>query len=609
MSLLRRKATGICCILYLLSMPAQVFAQNNDARLDKRIDSIENLRGTDTQKINRLWQTAWGYQTTNFEKARKYLGEAEKLSLKTGYNKGLIEIYNRTGAVFFKEGKYDSALYFYIKCVKLREKLRDFEGISHNYANIGTTYTRLNDSTKAIYYLQLALETDAKKNDPGEIAGDYINLGTMYLTFDKITISRSWFNKALPLLSAAKDRENLAKTYNNIGISYYSENDYPKTLAYFRLAAEQHKLANEMHELADTWDNMGGVYQMVNMDSAYHYLQLALDLAKKTGAASILVNVYDNLKQYYDTLHDYKNAYKYYQLQVATNDSLLNIEKSKTIAELQTKYDSEKDKEKISSLTSEKRFQGLLRNSLIGFGLMALVIVYIQISRYRRQKKSMVIITEEKARSESLLLNILPYETAEELKKYGKTTARRFESVHVLFTDIKGFTLISEKMSPEDLVKDLDMYFSTFDSIIARHELEKIKTIGDAYLAVGGLPNPARGSARDIILAAIEMQQYVEQLKKEREANGQPYFQIRLGINTGPVVAGVVGTKKFQYDIWGDTVNTAARMEENCLPGKINISAATYEYIKNDFLFTNRGFMEVKNKGMMEMYFVEGILY
>jgi ligand-binding sensor domain-containing protein/class 3 adenylate cyclase len=220
-------------------------------------------------------------------------------------------------------------------------------------------------------------------------------------------------------------------------------------------------------------------------------------------------------------------------------------------------------------------------------------------------EKRNIVIQKEKEKSDELLLNILPSEVAEELKEKGYTTAKAFDEVTVLFSDIKGFTNVAEKMSAQELVKEIDTYFSTFDNIIQKYGLEKIKTIGDAYIAAGGLPEKNSATAQNVVEAAIAMQKEVEKLKQERISSNKPYFELRIGIHTGPVVAGVVGIKKFQYDIWGDTVNLAARMEQSGIPGKINISQHTYEVVKEQFTCVHRGKIEAKNKGEIDMYFVE----
>ena len=217
-------------------------------------------------------------------------------------------------------------------------------------------------------------------------------------------------------------------------------------------------------------------------------------------------------------------------------------------------------------------------------------------------------VEKQKAKSDELLLNILPFEVAEELKEKGYTTAKSFDEVTILFSDIKGFTHVAEKLTAQELVKEIDTYFSAFDNIMQQYGLEKIKTIGDAYIAAGGLPEENNATAPNVIEAAIAMQHAVEKLKQVRIEKNIPYFELRIGVHTGPVVAGVVGIKKFQYDIWGDTVNLAARMEQSGVPGKINISQYTYEKVKHQFHCEHRGKIDAKNKGEIDMYFVKEII-
>lgn len=206
-------------------------------------------------------------------------------------------------------------------------------------------------------------------------------------------------------------------------------------------------------------------------------------------------------------------------------------------------------------------------------------------------------LTIEKKKSDDLLLNILPEEIADELKISGKAEAKQYNPVTVLFTDFVGFTTISEQLTPAELVAEIHKNFTAFDAIMEQNGLEKIKTIGDAYLAVCGLPNKTDDHAQRVVRAAMEIIEYMNEPGHK--------FQIRIGINTGPVIAGIVGVKKYAYDIWGDTVNTAARMEQNSDPGRINISGSTYALIKEEFFCEHRGKIQAKNKGEVDMYFVE----
>jgi class 3 adenylate cyclase/tetratricopeptide (TPR) repeat protein len=215
------------------------------------------------------------------------------------------------------------------------------------------------------------------------------------------------------------------------------------------------------------------------------------------------------------------------------------------------------------------------------------------------------IIKVEQEKSDRLLLNILPEHTANELKEKGRAVPKQYSMVTVLFTDFVGFTKVAERLTPEELILELDHCFMEFDRIIGNHNLEKIKTIGDAYMCAGGIPVANNTNPQDAVEAALEIKAFMDKTREERRKNGSDYWELRIGIHTGEVVAGVVGKKKFAYDIWGDAVNTASRMESSGEAGKVNISGSTYQFIKEDFTCTYRGKVYAKNKGEIDMYFVE----
>lgn len=215
-------------------------------------------------------------------------------------------------------------------------------------------------------------------------------------------------------------------------------------------------------------------------------------------------------------------------------------------------------------------------------------------------------LNQERKKSDRLLLNILPASIAEELKARDLVEPKHYENVTVLFTDFVGFTKISEKLSPQELVSELDACFREFDRLAKKHHLEKIKTIGDAYMAAGGIPQANATHAVDCVRAALEIKDFMERLKAQKQAANQPYWQLRIGIHTGPLVAGVIGQEKFAYDVWGDTVNTASRLESSGEADRINISGATYEQVKDLFECEYRGKIAAKNKGEIDMYFVCG---
>lgn len=229
---------------------------------------------------------------------------------------------------------------------------------------------------------------------------------------------------------------------------------------------------------------------------------------------------------------------------------------------------------------------------------------YLRAKEIERQK---ALVEVKEAESNRLLLNILPETIATELKASGSTKPIRIESATVMFTDFVGFTRISEKLTPEAVVDELDKCFSYFDQVTEKYGLEKLKTIGDSFMCAGGLPTANNTHAIDCCLAALEIQAFMNQMKDIKHQQGFDYWELRLGMNTGPLVAGVVGHKKFAYDVWGDTVNTASRLESSGVPGKINISLTTYEAVKDLFECEHRGQVKAKNKGDIDMYFLNGI--
>ncbi len=216
-------------------------------------------------------------------------------------------------------------------------------------------------------------------------------------------------------------------------------------------------------------------------------------------------------------------------------------------------------------------------------------------------------LNQERRKSDQLLLNVLPESIAQELKKTERVQPIDYDCASVLFTDFVGFTQIAENFTPQELIEELDNCFSQFDRIARQHKLEKIKTIGDAYMAVGGVPVANPTHAVDCVLAGLEIEQVVKNLREKQLAQSRPYWQIRVGINSGDLVAGVIGRQKFAYDVWGDTVNTASRMESSGVAERINISGATYALVKDFFDCEFRGKIAAKNKGEVEMYFVNGI--
>ncbi|MDX1667452.1 MAG: adenylate/guanylate cyclase domain-containing protein, partial [Saprospiraceae bacterium] len=365
-------------------------------------------------------------------------------------------------------------------------------------------------------------------------------------------------------------------------------------------------------EVANSLNSLGNTYQQIgSYEAAIENYRRAIDIAEEVGLNNHLKTAYEGLAIAHAALGEYEEAYDSQQEFNKYKDITYNEDYDRAMGELRFQFDVEQKEAEIELLNKENDLKeaqiqrsAIQRNFLIAIAIFLLVTAGGITYSYLYARKSNKIITEERNRSDKILLNILPKETADELKDKGYVEAKKFEQTTVLFTDFREFTRSAEKVSPEDLVKSIDYYFKHFDEIINKHDLEKIKTIGDAYMCAGGLPVPNDTNARDAVRAALEIQSFIEKVKVERP-EGVLLFDVRIGINTGPVVAGVVGINKFQYDIWGATVNIASRMESSSEPGKINISENTHHLIKDEFDCLYRGEISVKHSGKMKMYFVE----
>ena len=323
---------------------------------------------------------------------------------------------------------------------------------------------------------------------------------------------------------------------------------------------------------------------------------------------TMVVSAYGDMKNIRSAMN--KGAFDFVTKPIDFDDFEVTLEKTlQDIRNLRTSIQTQKELEEERTRRMEAQEEGIriLEKSAQMLSEANGMLESQVEERTRELSTKNELLKGEIERSEHLLLNILPFQTAQELKQFGKAEARYFEDVSVMFTDFTGFTKMAEKLSPKDLVEEIDICFREFDRIIGKYGIEKIKTIGDSYMAAAGLPVPNPGHARDIVKAALEIQNFIQQHKKHRLVEGKPLFEVRIGIHTGPVVAGIVGSKKFAYDIWGDTVNLASRMESACETGSVNISASTYEMIKNEFTCFYRGEVEAKNKGLVNMYYVEGL--
>lgn len=591
-------------------------------------------------------------ESGSFNEAEAALNAALKLAISTGYTRGEAEAYKLKGILYNYKFDTYNAINYSRQALELYRRTGDSTGIANLESNLGAIYVSIGDAT-AIDYLIPALKAGEKLKDTVRIVSAMLNLaalyynhmrqpdkaeqyfkdikkyldadfqgaeafrvnylayqGEYYLLSEQYEKASQQFTELLPL---EKDGLYYSETLRKVGEAQLGLGNDELAASYLKQAVEEARKAELYQEMISGLTLYGKALKKKDPDQALKALEEAYTIAEQGKYPYEFQDVNHELYELYRQLGDFKKSLEFHERYLSLKDSLFNLEANDKVRYAQLNFDIEKKENKIHLLEQESKIADLQRNrqksltvATFAFAGLLLVMLLSYFNRYKFIKKSNKIISAEKLRSENLLLNILPEETAQELLSKGKVEAKKFESVTVMFTDFKGFTQISETMSPEELVKSVDHYFSRFDAIMEKYELEKIKTIGDAYMCAGGLPFPIENHAQKVLLAAMEILELVEQ-SKISGIQGLSTFEIRIGIHTGPVVAGVVGTKKFAYDIWGDTVNVANRMESSSVPGRINISETTYARVKDQFYCKYRGEIEVKNKGKLKMYFANGL--
>ncbi|MCS7037650.1 MAG: adenylate/guanylate cyclase domain-containing protein [Saprospiraceae bacterium] len=408
------------------------------------------------------------------------------------------------------------------------------------------------------------------------------------------------------LMNISKEQKNFqeALKWSQEMISYLQENtgrSAPGGDVTRRLEAQIAALEAENRSLKEQIAQLSGKTQEIETTYKQQIQQVQTLSQQELGKREAEIT---QTRRQADSLENIKNRL----LKTMTESQMLD-----SMIKAQQEREIQKQKAIAAQLEVERQKSDAARNLLLIVSAVILIIAALLFLLYQgkqRTAKALAaknqIIEAEQKRSDELLLNILPPAIAQELKTKNKVAARKYDEATVMFVDFIGFTRVAEKLTPEQLVAELDYCFTTFDRIIGQYRIEKIKTIGDAYFCASGLSDK-NASPSDMVKAALQIQDFLLHLKAERMNQGLPYFEARVGIHTGPVVAGVVGEKKFAYDIWGDTVNTAARVEEACEPGRVNVSESTYWKAKYEFEWQPRGLVSIKNKAPIEMYYVTGV--
>jgi adenylate cyclase len=554
------------------------------------------------------------YSVKNYLKALEYY-RLDKDTMMVG------QTLNQVANLLDEQGRAMESLDYYYQSLNVFEELKHDYGQSVVLLNIATMYNQLKDTEKAKKMFQ---QTLVLKRKIGDVYGEGIvlaSLAQINIEDKKLDSARLKLNSAAQIFQSEGKIEKLSQTYSSLANLYIEKENFDSANTYYlKSIALQRKLELKT-SLPRSLAKLGDLRILQKrFAAALSFCNEGLSISNATGSLDGKRANCECLSKAYEGLKQSDKAFSFFKEAILLKDSLINGENIKAAAQKEMNFNFEKQKletknkfekaqaEERLKTEAEKRQKNIITISgVIGLALLIVIISVIYIY-LRRSKADNIIISRERRRSETLLLNILPEEIAQELKEKGVAEAKLHEHVTILFTDFKGFTQLSEKLTPVQLIDELNHCFVSFDRIMEKYGLEKIKTIGDAYMAASGLPIADDLHAVKMVRAALEIRDFMADYKAEREQQNAPYFELRLGINSGEVVAGIVGIKKFAYDIWGDTVNIAARMESSGEVGKVNISENTYNLVKEVFQCEARGSLEAKGKGKMNMYFVHGSL-
>jgi adenylate cyclase len=589
---------------------------SSDHNRESGAKSGTNLSLNDKEKLeartrfDSLMLLANGLQGLEKNSAKSiYLNEALSLAQRLNNDTLLARIYMALGRYFDGATEYYLMADYFYKALEFYQKIQDYGGAALALNNLSWGYIQANDFIKGIEKCRQGIELlnyiqndDARFRAAGFL---YNNLSIAFLECNMPDSALKYNELAYSSVPHLKKKILLLYSwiFTQFGCIYQLKMENSRAQDYFIQSVE---LRDSLF-IADASVFAISKYchflnSLGRFREAIFFGRDGIKIAMKFSLNRYLIDIAGELRFSYEKLLSVDSAYIYAKMAMEFKDKVFNERKSIQLQsfsfnrdlkakELQHEIENARAAE---NLKSERQLRNIF---LVGF---VFVMLFAGLFLYQRNK-----IKAGKVRSDELLLNILPGEVAEELKEKGSTEAKQFENVTVMFTDFKNFSQIAEKLSPRELVSEIDTCFKAFDHVIERYAIEKIKTIGDSYMCAGGLPVSNGTHAHDIVNAALEIQQFIHQHSEQRKSAGKELFEIRIGIHTGPVVAGIVGVKKFAYDIWGDTVNIASRMESSGEVGKVNISGTTYNFVKDYFSCTYRGKIQAKNKGEIDMYFVE----
>ncbi|MBL7991128.1 MAG: tetratricopeptide repeat protein [Candidatus Kapabacteria bacterium] len=571
------------------------------------------------QRIMALAAQAYGLRNNNSHYAKEYVAEALKLAEEAAFSEGIAESVLVSGVVHCCAAEYDVALRHLAKAVELYEALGQDSAFQKTIALggqsratrwMGIVYRNIGMPVTGVEYCNQSLVLAEESNNQTLVGFALMVLGDCYVTLNENEKAKAYRTQALAIASGTDDKELQSQALWSMARSAEMDRQYEQAYQYYHqsyllretvgdylgmgtarfgmasVMEKQGKRARALRIYMQLWanfkSNSSGVPQTeafitmeigrlyaasVKPERALPYLRRALTIGQKVGVQPIIASANEALANFYKQIGDFETALLHFEEFHRINADIAQRESKQTIQYFRQAFDFERAQKET------------------------------EIYRLRNEE-----LATAYAQNERLLLNVLPEAIAVRMKAGETTIAERFSDVTVLFADIVGFTELSAHRSPEEVVDILNRIFSAFDIFSEQYNLEKIKTIGDAYMIVGGAPNPCDDHAESVARLALEMHETVNLLSRSMGLD----IALRIGMHTGAVVAGIIGQKKFTYDLWGDTVNTASRMESHGEAGKIHCTETVMKRLEGRYVFEQREPLEVKGKGLMTTYFLMG---
>ena len=575
-------------------------------RIDSLLATLALHQAEDTVKVNLCFKISFEYYLSDSKKGIEYGTKGAALAERLHYMHGLIFCLISTGACYWAVADYPHALELLLKALKLAEQAGDKQGIARASGNLGNVYAEQPDYPKALEFYNKALAISTGLGDTRGVARNLGNIGTIYKEMQTYPKALEYYFNALKNYEVAGEKRGIAVTLANIAWVYSDQSKYFNALSAYWRSLKIAEKAGERRVIMYDFGNIGEVYYKMATDTSekyrrtlnslsdnkkksfiylsLNYSEKAVQIAKDINSPKQLITWYLNLSLAYKKLGNWEKAYFFSELSYAAKDTVFRKENSMKMAKLETERENE-IKSKESQLQNARLEKANVQRIAMAGGLLGLLIIVLLIYRSRRN-------------SERLLRNMLPAKIASRLKKRENPIADRYDHAAIVFVDIVEFTQFSRDKSPEYLVEVLTDFFARMDELADKHGMEKIKTIGDGYLAVCGLPEP---NPECVSCAARFALESLEVMRNYRTRDGQK-IRVRIGIDAGVVVAGIIGEKRFSYDLWGDTVNTASRMESLGLEGEVQITDYVRQNLGGNFVTRERGEIEVKGKGIMKTW-------